>query len=190
MSRFRLVTFRHATLAILAGCLFFCAPDAIGQDVTELSLKAAFIHNFLKFTEWPKDVLAPAAPLAVCVLGDAAFGDVLQNYVKGHPVDGHEIVVSHIASDAKPRLCHLLYVSGITARQAAQVVVALNDSPVLTLSDIDPFARIGGMAQLYVQDGRIRFRINLDNTKRSRLNFSSRLLSLATLVKDDPNALR
>jgi len=190
MRRFRPVTVRHIALASLAGCLLLWASDAIGQDVTELSLKAAFIHNFIKFTEWPRDVLAPGAPLTACVLGDAAFGDVLENYVKGHPVDGHEIVVTRIAADEKPRLCHLLYVSGITARQAAQVLAALNGAPMLTLSDIDPFARIGGMAQLYVQDGRIRFRVNLDTTKRSRLNFSSRLLSLATLVKDDPNALR
>jgi hypothetical protein len=190
MFRFRRVTFRHTGLAILAGSLLFCVPDAIGQDVTELSLKAAFIHNFLKFTEWPRDVLAPGAPLNACVLGDAAFGDVLENYVKGHAVGGHEIVVSRLAADAKPRLCHLLYVSGIAAKQAAQIVAALNNAPMLTLSDIDPFARIGGMAQLYVQDGRIRFKVNLDTTKRSRLQFSSKLLSLATFVTDDPNALR
>src|SRR5436190_12527860 len=92
MFRFRRPTLRHNALAILAGCLVLCAPEAIGQEVPELSLKVAFIHNFLKFTHWPEDVLAPGAPLAACVLGDASLGDVLQNYAKGHPVDGHEIV--------------------------------------------------------------------------------------------------
>jgi hypothetical protein len=66
-----------------------CAPAAFEQDVTESSLKTAFIHNFVKFTVWPPDVLPPAAPLAACVLGDAAFAGNLANYVKGHPVDGH-----------------------------------------------------------------------------------------------------
>ena len=47
-------------LAVLSGCLLSCATAAIGQDVTEASLKAAFIHNFVKFTEWPRDVLPPA----------------------------------------------------------------------------------------------------------------------------------
>jgi hypothetical protein len=189
MSRIRRVARVGLDLAVLWGCLLLCAPAAAGQDVTELSLRAAFIHNFVKFTEWPRDVLPPAAPLVACVLGDPAFGDVLENYVKGHAVDGHEIVVARIAADGKPRSCHLLWVSGITAKQAAQVVAALNAAPVLTLSDLDPFARIGGMAQLYVEDGRIRFRVNLDNTSRSHLQFSSRLLSLATLVKNDPHAV-
>jgi hypothetical protein len=160
-----------------------CAAAARGQDVTESSLKAAFIHNFVKFTQWPLDVLPPAAPLAACVLGDAAFGDVLSSYVKGHPIDGHEIVVSRVTSQEAARSCHVLYVSGVTAARAALIVGDLNGAPVLTLSDMDQFAQTGGMAQLYVEDGRIRFKVNLDRTRESRLQFSSRLLALATLVK-------
>jgi hypothetical protein len=168
----------------------FRAPAALGQNVTESSLRAAFIQNFVKFTEWPRNVLLPAAPLVACVLGDAAFGDVLENYVKGHPIDGHEVVVSRIAADGTPRSCHLLFISGITTKQAARVLVGLGEASVLTLSDVDRFTQVGGMAQLYVEDGRIRFRVNLDSTRRSRLQFSSKLLALATLVKDDPNAGR
>jgi hypothetical protein len=153
--------------------------------VTEASLKTAFIHNFVKFTVWPPDVLPPAAPLVACVLGDAAFVNVLANYVKGHPVDGHAIVVSGIAADGSLRSCHVLYVSGGTPKAAAHAVSALAGAPVLTISDVDQFARIGGMAQLYVEDGTLHFRVNLNTTKRSRLQLSSRLLALATIVQDD-----
>jgi len=124
------------------------------------------------------------------VLGDATFGDVLESYVKGHPIDGHNVVVSRIPADGKPQSCNLLYISGVTAKQAAIVVTGLNAAPVLTLSDLDPFSRSGGMVELYVENGKMRFRINLENTTRSGLQFSSKLLSLATLVKDDPNASR
>jgi hypothetical protein len=167
--------------------MLLCGPAALAQDVTESSLKTAFIHNFVKFTVWPPDVLPPAAPLVACVLGDAAFVGVLANHVKGHPVDGHAIVVSGIASDGMLRSCHLLYVTGIAAKAAARAVSVLADAPVLTLSDVDQFARIGGMAQLYVEDGTLRFRVNLNTTKRSGLQLSSRLLSLATIVQDNPN---
>jgi uncharacterized protein DUF4154 len=192
MSRVRRVARSELALAVavLSWCLFFCTPAAPAQNVTESSLKAAFIHNFVKFTEWPRDVLPPAAPLVACVISDAAFSDALANYVKGHPVDGHDIVVSRITVEGKARSCHVLYVSGMTVRQAAEVVAHLSAAPVLTLSDVDDFARAGGMAELYIEDGRIRFRINLDSTRRSHLEFSSRLLALATLVKDDPNATR
>jgi hypothetical protein len=168
----------------------FCAPAAIGQDVTESSLKTAFIHNFVRFTEWPPNALPPAAPLVACVLGDPALSDVLENYVKGHPVAGHTIVVSRIAADGILRSCHVLYVTGVTAKQAARLAAGLIGAPVLTLSDVNQFAQVGGMAQLYVEDGTIHFKINLANAKRSGLQLSSKLLSLATLVADDPNANR
>jgi hypothetical protein len=170
-------------LAILCAGSLFCAADAHGQDVTESSLKAAFIHNFAKFTQWPREVLPPAAPLLACVLGDTTFSDVLGSYVKGHPIDGHEIIVSHVASQEAARSCHILYVSGVTSKWAAKVVADLNGAPVLTLSDMDQFAQAGGMAQLYVEDGRIRFKVNIDSTQSSRLQFSSKLLALATLIK-------
>ena len=169
-------------LAVVFASSLCGATDARGQDVTEPSLKAAFIHNFVKFTQWPRDVLPPAAPLAACVLGDAAFSGVLETYVKGRPVDGHDILVSQVV-EARVRPCHILYVSGITAKRAAQVVADLKDAPILTVSDLDDFAQAGGMAQLYVEGGTIRFKVNIDSTRSSRLQFSSRLLALATLVR-------
>jgi hypothetical protein len=179
-----------ARAALFAG-LLLCSSPAFGQDVTELSLKAAFIHNFLKFTEWPIDVLPAAAPLVACVLGNAPLGDVLGNYVSDRNIGGHAVVVSQVAVTAAiPRLCHVLYVSGITTSQAAQVAASLNGASVLTLSDVDGFAQVGGVAQLYVEGGRIRFRINLDTARRDRLQFSSKLLALATLVKDNPSGGR
>jgi len=177
-------------LGILTACLLCCATGTFGQDITELSLKAAFVLNFAKFTQWPERALPQAAPLVACVLGDTVFSDVLEGYVKGHPVDGHQIVVSRLAADGKPQSCNLLYISGITAKQAEIVVAGLNAASVLTVSDVDPFARSGGMVQLYVEDGKMRFRINLENTTRSGLQLSSKLLALATLVKDTPHAAR
>jgi hypothetical protein len=181
---------QNLRLAILTACLL-CSPTATSaQELTELSLKAAFVHNFVKFTRWPVNSLPQAAPLTACVLGDAALGDALEGYVKGHPVDGHTVVVSRIAGDGKAQSCNLLYLSGVTAKQAATIVAGLNAAPVLTLSDVDLFARSGGMVELYVEGGKMRFRINLENTTRSGLEFSSRLLALATLVKDSPDAAR
>jgi hypothetical protein len=41
---------------------------------------------------------------------------------------------------------------------------------------------------LYIEDGRMKFAINVDSAQRSRLHLSAQLLSLAKIVKDDPNA--
>ena len=64
---------------------------AVAQDVTAPALKAAFIYNFAKFTEWP--VALPASePFVICVLGDAAVGDALERVVKGREFAGRRMV--------------------------------------------------------------------------------------------------
>ncbi len=150
--------------------------------MTEPALKAAFIYNFAKFTEWPADVMTAGRPMVLCVLGDAAIGEALERAVSGRNLAGHSIGVLQSARDERPRdECHLLYVSGVTAGQAAQVVAELRDAPVLTISDIDGFTRAGGIAQFFFEHGRLRFGVHLESARRARLRISSRLLALATI---------
>ena len=166
----------RATIAVL----LVIGVLASAQDVTEAALKAAFIYNFAKFTEWPADVVPAASPLVMCVLGDADVADALGRAVKGRVLAGHDMSVSQPARDGQPRGCHLLYVSGVTAGQAAKLVAPLRDVSVLTISDVEGFAASGGIAQFFFERGQLRFSVNLGSTKRARLQISSRLLVLAT----------
>src|SRR4029079_18669481 len=83
---------------------------AAAQDVTESALKAAFIYNFAKFTEWPADAAPVAEPLVLCVIGDAAVADALERAVKGRLLAGHSMAVSHAEPAGQRRVCHVLYV--------------------------------------------------------------------------------
>ncbi len=124
----------RAAIALLL--LLLTAIPAAAQDVTEPALKAAYIYNFAKFTEWPAD--ASGEPLVMCVVGDAAIGEALERAVKGRTLAGQSVGVSQSAADGQPRgRCHILYVSGVTASQAAKLVAALGDAPVLTISDVE-----------------------------------------------------
>ena len=152
---------------------------ASAQDVTEPALKAAFIYNFAKFTEWPADVVPAAEPFVMCVLGDAAVGEALERAVKGRVLAGRRMAVSSVSAAEPQRGCHILYVSGVTAGQAAQLVAGLRDVPVLTISDVEGFTELGGIAQFFFEHGQLRFSVHLESAKRARLQISSRLLALA-----------
>jgi hypothetical protein len=157
---------------------------AAAQDVTEPALKAAFIYNFAKFTEWPADAIAAGAPFVFCVFGDAAIGEALERTVKGLTVGGHSIIVSLHAPDARPPDgCHIAYVSRTTSNQTAKVLAGLRDASVLTISDLAGFTQMGGIAQFFFEHGRLRFDIQLAAAKRARLNISSKLLTLARTTK-------
>jgi uncharacterized protein DUF4154 len=138
-------------------------------------LKAAYIYNFAKFTEWPAGVGSAAEPLALCVFGDTDVGDALKRAVKDRVLGSHPMAVSDIAvTVALPQpACHVMYVSGVTAGQAADVIAGVRDVPVLTLSDVDGFTERGGIAQFFFDKGQLRFTVQLESVKRARLRISS-----------------
>jgi hypothetical protein len=167
------------TWATIAAVLLRLTVLTSAQDVTEAALKAAFIYNFAMFTEWPDSVVPAAGPVVICVLGDPAVGEALQRASKGRVLAGHSIVVSLAVPAGTQRGCHVLYVSGVTIGQASQVIAGLRDVPVLTLSDIDGFTDLGGIAQFFFDRGRLRFTIEIASANRARLQISSKLLVLS-----------
>ena len=179
---------QSAAVRAAIAILLLTPMPAAAQDVTEPALKAAFIYNFAKFTEWPADVMPAGEPLLLCVLGDAAIGEALERAVKGRTLAGHSMGVSQSAPAGPPRGgCHILYVSGVTASQAAKLVAGLRDAPVLTISDVEGFTQLGGIAQFFFEHGQLRFKFTLEAAKRARLQISSRLLALAEpMINDRP----
>lgn len=172
----RRATLRRAALTVLLLLRWLEAP---AQDVTEPALKAAFIYGFTKFTVWPADGWAAAAPSTMCVLGDPAVAVALERTVKGRLHAGHPISVSLVTADAPLRGCQILYLSHVDATQATQILTRLREVPVLTISDMDGFVELGGIAQLYFENGQLRFSLHADSAKHAHLEMSSKLLALS-----------
>ena len=146
------------------------------QDVTAPALKAAYIYNFVKFTEWP-EVLPATDPLVICVIGDRAVGDALERVVEGRAISGRR-VVARAGASPPTSVCGVLYVSAATVNEAARAIAGLQDSPILTISDVVGFTDTGGMAQFFFEQGHLRFTIKVEAVKRSGLKMSSKLLTL------------
>jgi hypothetical protein len=169
----------------LAALLLVGVARLSAQDVTEVSLKGAFIFNFARFTEWPSESLPASAPVSACVVGDRGVGEALKRSVSGQKLNGRAIVVSILEPNVTLPACHFLYMSGVAPARMAEIVHAVHETPVLTVSDDDTFIQLGGMVQVFIESGKMRFRINPKSAKRARLQLSSRLLALADLVEVD-----
>jgi hypothetical protein len=61
-------------------------------------------------------------------------------------------------------------------------------APVLTVGDMPGFCENGGMIRLGLEDSRIRIEINPDVAEKAGLQLSSKLLSLAMIVRSAPKA--
>ncbi|MES1254565.1 MAG: YfiR family protein [Acidobacteriota bacterium] len=149
---------------------------------SDIAVKAAFIYNFARFTEWP--ALASAAPIVVCVVGQDAIAAALVKTFGGQSIGGHMLDTRLSQDSATWRACHVLFVADLVTRQSADGLGAVKALPVLTVSDGKGFAQAGGIIELFVEGGRMRFVINVDAVERSRLHISSRLLGLATIFRN------
>jgi hypothetical protein len=177
---------RLGRFAVVAtGVALACPTPVSAQTITAPMLKAAFLYNLAKFAEWPPDVVVSGGPITLCVLGDAAVADILAESVKGHNIEQHAVIVSRITPEGPVRTCQLLYLSGLDPSHTVHVLESVTGAAVFTVSDLDRFAQMGGVAHLFMEGGRMRLAINLDAGQRARLHISSKLLALAKIVKDE-----
>ena len=166
------------------------APVVAAPITTASTLKAAFLYNFAKFIEWPPDALAPGQTLSLCIIGDASVADALNETIQGRRLDSHELTARVVMPSDPLRACHLLYASGFDAQRSTQLFRTLGGAPVFTVGDDGRFTEMGGVAQLILDGDRVRFAVNVAAARRSRLTLSSKLLSLAKIVKDGPDVGR
>jgi hypothetical protein len=159
-------------------------PDARAADSSALSLKAAFVFNFVKFVEWPTDAPASGMALRVCVANEPDVARELTAIVGTQQIGGRSVQVLRTTVDTVLAQCQLLYVGATSLNNARKATEPLKAQPVLTVSDTLGFAEAGGMIELYVEDGRMRFAINLAAARRAHLVVSSRILALARAVEE------
>ncbi len=97
-------------------------------------------------------------------------------------MQGHELQVRKFQSTDDLRACHILFISASEKKRLPSILAALSGSSVLTVADMENFTGSGGMIQFVMEDGSVRFAINVGATSRARLKVSSKLLSLARVV--------
>jgi len=180
-----LVPARPLILACVVWLVGATAIHAQAVSATEYELKAAMIHQFLSFVEWPEDVLAPDThdSITVCVLGDDPFGSILDDLAEKQTVGGRPVSIRRGAELQVLGFCHAVFISSSERRRVAELLDALSNVTVLTVGDMDGFANDGGMIGLTSEDNKIHFAVNIDAVAASNLTVSSRLLRLATIVR-------
>ncbi len=153
------------------------------QDAHEADIKASFLYNFARFAVWPAEAVPPGAPLTFCVLGDWFVAQSLEKTIQRKTIDGHSLIVARLKDDSALRSCHMVYAGRVDKARALQLLGALDGVAVLTVSDLDTFTQLGGTASFFVDDeSRMRFSVNMDSARRSKVQLSAQLLRLATLV--------
>jgi len=167
---------RFLLILLLAMLSTALAADDSGAR-REDQLKAAYLFNFAKFVEWPAN--NGNQPLTVCFVGGVGVHDALASGIGNKRVGARPLAVRLLLDAGTLSGCNVLYVDSAVAANSAPA----SGLAVLTISDAKAFARNGGMIELFAEDNRLRFKVNVENAERAGLRISSNLLQLAASVE-------
>lgn len=151
---------------------------------SEYQVKAAFLINFPKYVDWPAEAFAGTnSPVVLAVPGDTKVAEEIQKVIAGRTVNGREIVLKRLASGEESGVCHILFISAAEQQRSADVFAKLKDASVLTVGESDGFLESGGIINLVRRDQKIALEVNLTAAGNARIKISSKLLSVASVVK-------
>jgi len=175
---------RHQVRGLVAGVVMFCANAAPlrAQSALEYDVKAALLLNFARFIEWPDSAFESArSPIDVCVLAPSPFGDALERTLAGETVANRPLSARQIRRVSDSAGCHLLFVpSGAESRAAA--LLRQSGPHTITVGESRRFADMGGAVNFVIEDGRVRFNVNLRPVEDRGVRISARMLQLAGRV--------
>jgi hypothetical protein len=173
------MAFLKALTALASALLLIQSPRA-----SEYQLKAVFLFNFVQFVDWPAAAARDSQlPLVIGILGTDPFGSFLDETVRGERFGTRPIQLRRFRQIADIDECHVLFISRSENERLPEILSALKNRPVLTVSDGDTFANQGGMIQFVTDKSRIRLRINLEAAQAANVTISSKLLRVAEIVR-------
>lgn len=162
----------------LGVCLVTPAPGQEQREVSEYELKAAFLINFAKFVDWNSRELKPGSPMTICIVGGDRFGGALDRLAEGESVNGHPLEIRRVSKWDSG--CRLLFVSK-SERDLFPILRQVGPG-ALTVGEDPSFLAEGGLLNFVVENGNVRFDVNLRAAEHSSVRLSSRLLAVARRV--------
>jgi len=151
---------------------------------TEYDVKAAYIYNFAKFVEWGPGILDEQGTFIIGMLGDDAFGNVLEHALEDKFVGGYPIAIERYSTLEEAAKAQILFIPASREADLGFVHSVLGEHAVLTVADTPGFAERGVMINFFItNDDKVRFEVNLEEAESCGLRLSSQLLKLATIVR-------
>jgi hypothetical protein len=179
---------RIVAVLILAASAFpatWCTAESASlaeqRATREYLIKAAFLYDMLQYVKWPQQV---GGSVQMCVLGRDKFAGAWKS-VEGKTIGGRSMVVRHMAQVSVLSACDVLLIGDSESGRLPEVIAAVADEPILTVSELPEFAELGGMVCLREVDNKLRFDVNLGAARRAGIALTVDVLQLADIIGDD-----
>jgi hypothetical protein len=183
-----------------------CAGDEPIQS-REHHIKAAFLYNFVQFTDWPADKLSEPNTITIGLLGEHPFGDAFDP-IKNKTVKNKRLIIKNLGmfrksfppSDAgklesanyikELRKCHVLFICDSERANFKAIIDAVKGYSVLTVGETADFLDFNGIITFIPGTEKPVFEVNQKVCEQEGMKISSKVLRLArkVITDKDPDA--
>lgn len=181
---------RRLLLALGAACAAPGWAQALPAAPRDTLVKAAFLHKFASFVEWPGGAFPrPDTPLRIGILGDDLLWRDLNELARDRDRDGRPVTVTRLGPGDSLAGLHIVYLKASSPSRIADLLAAMPEG-VLTVADSDGAHPRGSVLSFYLDEGRVRFGVSLEAAARQKLRLNPRLIAAARQVQGavDPDA--
>lgn len=183
ISRRLLLAVFVAGLLVSLGLPPALAAEAKKADI--VTLKSAYIVNFIRFTEWPEPAKTSSRePITLEVVGDDELFGVLRSFARQDIARTIGLSVESCSTSQCLKSAKAVFL-GRSAAGFESTLGQLKGLPVLTISDVPGFADQGGMIEIKYENNKLTFIVNRDAVARAGLYISAQLLQLGEVRGSD-----
>jgi hypothetical protein len=161
----------------LAANLLFCAPFVLADIDREHSLKAGFIYNFSRFSEW--SLRLEGKPYFTICSPDRAFIKASSYVLVGKKVHGATVKSIKVKADYSDTYgCDVLFITKPFFVHWKHHLPKPVLKSTMLIGETQGFIESGGQINFFLIAGKIRFEVNPSLLERAGINMSSKVLRL------------
>jgi hypothetical protein len=192
---------------VLPFLMFAAIVCAVNEHIQnrERQIKAAFLYNFVQFTEWPQDKLSEPNTITIGLLGEYRFGDAFDP-IKNKTVKNKRLIVNDLGMFRKSfpqndtgklelanyieqlRKCHVLFICDSERENFKTIIDTVKGYGVLTVGETADFLDVNGIITFIPGTEKAVFEVNQKVCEQEGLKISSKVLRLAKRVISDETA--
>src|SRR5579871_951719 len=160
---------RFAITVLILSVAVTRAVQAQSQS-EEYRVKAALLFHFAQLVDWPPSAFASDnSAINVCTIGQDPFEGELDSSLSGKSVGMRPVHIEHVKEPREITGCQMLFLGAKESKRLPAILAEVGKAPVMTVGESDGFLEQGGMVRLDVEDGKVRFAINLDASEQAGL---------------------
>lgn len=173
---------RRLPATLLSAAAISAAALAQSAPVSEYAMKATLLFKLPHFVY--RAEADRTAPLRICLWGNNPFGSAPEKLAQA-TIDGRAVRFVRVGGQGEVAGCEYLFISRSEEGEIGGLLRRLAHQPVVTVSDIDGFARAGGMVEFALGgDGAaVSILINRRAAHKQGIEFNAQLLRLARIVE-------